>query len=119
MNNHNPFNPQWYGYSPATNQQSFSGSAPYVYNYLPHDNKSCIVAKSLYNQTHSNIYTPDSIVRTIPGSALIQGSILNKTEELIKQNCTPSFNYDSASKYTQNQFANNYGTNNFGSNKFG
>lgn len=90
----NPFNPQWHGYSVATDKQIISGSAPYVYNYMPHDNASCITAKSLYNTTHSAMYTPDSIVRSHPASSVIQSSTLKTHENTIRDVCTPSFKVD-------------------------
>ena len=46
----NPFNPQWLGFSSATDKQIMGGSAPFVYNYMPHDSQSCITAKSMFNQ---------------------------------------------------------------------
>ena len=101
----NPFNPQYYGYKPATDNQLFNGSAPFVYNYLPHDTKQCIVAKNMYNISHSAVYQPDTIVRSHPASNIIQSATLKHHENLIKQQCTPSFRYDGP--------ANNFGTNNF------
>jgi len=110
----NSFNPQYYGYAPATDKQVINGSAPYIYNYLPHDNQVCISAKSMYNQTHSSLFSPDTIVRSHPASNLIQGSTLNYHENMIKQNCYPTFHH-----HQSTQYANNYGSNNFGSNNFG
>jgi hypothetical protein len=90
----NPFNPSWHGFSPATDKQIMSGSAPYVYNYMSHDSSSCITAKSMFNTAHSAMYTPDSIVRSHPSSALIQSSMLKSHENTIKDVCHPSFSID-------------------------
>lgn len=67
------------------------GSAPFVYNYLPHDNERCISEKSLFNTTHSAMYTTDSIVRSRPAGSLIQSSTMKMNETLIQNVCTPSF----------------------------
>jgi len=109
----NPFNPQWYGYAPATDKQIISGSAPFVYNYLPHDSQACITAKNIYNQTHQSVYSPDTIVGSHPASNLIQSSTLTMNENMIQQQCQPSFKYDSMNSGT------NYGSNNFGTNNYG
>ena len=118
MSQRNPFNPQYYGYAPSTQNQLFAGSAPYVYNYLPNDSKSCITAKHLYNAAHSNIYSPDNIVRSHPAGALIQSFGLKQHEANIKQHCMPSFKYDEAPPQ-MNNLINNYGSNNYGTNNFG
>jgi hypothetical protein len=89
----NSFNQQWYVYSQATDKQIINGSAPYLYNILPNDNKVCITAKTIYNNTHNSIYSPDTIVTSHPASNLIQGSTLNIQENMIKQNCYPSFQH--------------------------
>lgn len=115
----NPYNPQWYGYQPATSKQLIGGSAPYVYNYLPHDNQVCITSKALYNQTHSALYSPDTIVRSHPASNVIQGSTLNYHENQIRQNCFPSFKHGQTTQYVSNFGTNNFGSNNFGTNNFG
>ena len=73
----NPFNPQWLGFSPATDKQIIGGSAPFVYYYMPHDSQSCITAKSLFNTAHSAMYTPDSIVRSHPASNIMQSTVLH------------------------------------------
>jgi hypothetical protein len=90
----NPFNPQWHGFAPATDRQIISGSAPYVYNIMSHDSNSCITAKTIFNNTHSAMYTPDSIVRSHPAGALIQSAVLKNNENVIKDVCTPSFSID-------------------------
>ena len=112
----NPYNPQYYGYSPASDKQLMSGSAPYVYNFLPHDSKSCIVAKSAYNYTHSSIYTPDTIVRSHPASSVIQGSTLGIQEQMIKTHCQPSFKIDST---TATFASSGYGSTSYGSSNYG
>ncbi len=66
----NPYNPQWLGFAPATDKQIIGGSAPFVYNYMPHDNQSCITAKSMFNTAHSEMYSPNSMVRSHPASNL-------------------------------------------------
>lgn len=114
------YNPQYYGYGPATDKQLFNGSAPYVYNYLQKDTKSCITAKNMYNTAHSNMYSPDTIVRSHPASAIIQSTTLNNHEAQIKQHCMPTFRYDgTTNQFANNSIVNNYGTNNYGTNKFG
>ena len=90
----NPFNPQWHGFAAANDKQIIGGSAPFVYNYLPHDNQSCITAKSLYNTSHAEMYSPNSMVRNTPASAIIQSSTIKIHENTIKDVCTPSFNID-------------------------
>jgi hypothetical protein len=108
------FNPQYYGYAPATNKQIIGGSTPYIYNYLPHDSQVCITSKSIYNQTHSSIFSPDTIVKSHPASNIIQGSTLNHQENMIKKNCFPSFQHNQITQYVSNYGTNNYGTNNYG-----
>ena len=104
----NSFNPQYYGYSQATDKQIIGGSTPYIYNYLPNDSQLCINSKSMYNQTHSSIFSPDTIVRSHPASNIIQGLTLKYHENKIKQNCFPSFKHNQTTNYV-----NNYGTNNY------
>jgi cell division protein FtsI/penicillin-binding protein 2 len=100
----NSYNPQWYGYSSATDREIMSGSAPFVYNYLSHDSQSCITAKSLFNDSHSSMYNPDSIVRSHPGSAIIQNSIMKIHENTIKDVCNPSFQIDTNVRIDYNSF---------------
>jgi hypothetical protein len=95
----NPFNPQWHGFAPATDTQIIGGSAPFVYNYMPHDNQSCITAKTMFNTTHSQMYSPDTIVRSHPASNVIQSSTLKMHENTIKDVCTPSFQVDTNINY--------------------
>jgi hypothetical protein len=95
----NPFNPQWHGFSASTDKQIVGGSAPFVYNYLPHDSQSCITAKSLFNTAHSEMYSPNSIVRTNPASSIIQSSTLKIHENTIKDVCTPTFKIDTNINY--------------------
>ena len=95
----NPFNPQWLGFSHATDKQIIGGSAPFVYNYMPHDSQSCITAKSLFNTAHSAMYTPDSIVRSHPASNIIQSLMLKTHEKTIQNVCTPSFQIDTNINY--------------------
>ena len=109
----NPFNPKYFGYAEATDKQLISGMPPYVYNYLPHDSQVCITAKTMYNQTHTNIYSPDTIVKSHPASNLIQGSTLKLQENMIKQNCYPTFQHSQTTQYAANYGTNNYGTNNY------
>ena len=95
----NPYNPQWLGFSHATDKQIMSGSAPFVYNYMPHDSQSCITAKSLFNTAHSAMYTPDTIVRSHPASNIIQSTVLKTHEKTIQDVCTPSFKVDTNINY--------------------
>ena len=95
----NPYNPQWYGYSPATDRQLMGGSAPYVYQYLPNDSQSCITAKSLFNTAHASMYTPDTIVRSHPGGAVLQSVTMNAHENTIRDVCTPSIQIDTNVHY--------------------
>ena len=95
----NPYNPQWLGFAPATDKQIMGGSAPFVYNYMPHDSQSCITAKSLFNTTHSAMYTPDSIVRSHPGASVIQSATLKIHENTIQNVCNPSFKIDTNINY--------------------
>lgn len=95
----NPYNPQWYGFSQANDKQIMAGSAPFVYNILSHDSQSCITAKSLYNNSHSAMYTPDSIVKSHPVSSIIQSSTMKSHENTIKDVCNPSFNIDTNINY--------------------
>jgi hypothetical protein len=88
------YNPQWLGFSNATDKQVMSGSAPFVYNYLPHDSQSCITAKSLFNTAHSEMYSPNSIVRSSPASSIIQSATMKLHEKTIQDVCTPSFRID-------------------------
>jgi hypothetical protein len=90
----NPFNPQWYGFSAASDKQLSGGSAPFVYNYLSHDSQTCIAAKSVFNTTHVEMYRPDSIVRSHPASSVIQSSLMKMHESVIKDVCHPSFSID-------------------------
>lgn len=117
MSRSNPFNPQYYGYTPAKPNQLFNGSAPFVYNYLPHDSQSCIIAKNLYNTVHSSIYSPDTTVKSHPAAPIIQGFGLKQQESNIQQHCFPSFKYD-GEPATPNYGSNNYGVNNFGIGNF-
>ena len=84
------YNPYRFGFAPATDRQIIGGSAPYVYNYLPHDNQICITAKTLYNNAHESVYNPDSIVRSHPSSSIIQGWNMNIHEKTIQSTCKPS-----------------------------
>ena len=95
----NPYNPQWLGFSAATDKQIIGGSAPYVYNYMPHDNQSCITAKSMFNTAHSEMYSPNSIVRSHPASNIIQSSTMKIHENTIQNVCTPSFQVDTNINY--------------------
>ena len=95
----NPYNPQWLGFSPATDKQIIGGSAPFVYNYIPHDSQSCITAKSMFNTAHSQMYSPDSIVKSHPASNIIQSAMLKTHENTIKNVCTPSFQIDTNINY--------------------
>jgi len=45
----NIYNPQWLGFSTATDKQIMGGSTPFVYNYMSHDSQTCITAKAMYN----------------------------------------------------------------------
>ena len=87
-------NRNWYGYAPATNNQIIGGSAPFVYNNRPGDSLTCIANKTAYNQAHASVFSPDTIVRSHPASALIQGSTMNMHENAIKNSCYPSFKHD-------------------------
>lgn len=95
----NPFNPQWHGFSSATDKQIIGGSAPFVYNYLSHDSQSCITAKSLYNTAHTEMYSPNSIVRSHPAAPIIQSATMKMHENTIKDVCTPSFKIDTNIDY--------------------
>lgn len=95
----NPYNPQWYGYSPATDRQLMGGSAPYVYQYQSHDSQACITAKSLFNTAHAAAFTPDSIVRSHPAGAIVQSATMNAHETTIKDVCTPSIQIDTNISY--------------------
>jgi len=66
---------------------------------MPHDNQSCITAKSIYNTAHSEMYTPNSIVKSHPASNIIQSSMLKTHETTIQNVCTPSFNIDTNINY--------------------
>lgn len=112
----NPYNPTFYGFT--ENKNLIPDSAPYFYKYLGHDNKTCIASKSIFNNIHSSVYSPDSIVRSHPASSLIQSSVLNKAEKDIFKNCTPSFKYDSAVPSNVNYGTVNFGNNNYGSNNY-
>ncbi len=90
----NPYNPQWLGFAPATDKQIIGGSAPYVYNYMPHDSQICLTAKSLFNDAHSAMYTPDSIVRSHPAAPVIQNLTMKTHEKTIQDVCVPSFKID-------------------------
>ena len=92
----NPYNPQWYGFSAATDRQLIGGSAPFVYNVLPHDSQLCITAKTMFNDSHSQLYTPDTIVRSHPAGSLIQSSTMKQNEATIPAVCHPSFQIDAA-----------------------
>lgn len=89
-----PFRPEFVGYNIATDKQLMSGSAPFVYNYLPNDNSACIVAKSNFNTAQAAMFTPDSIVRSHPAASLIQSSTTKIHENTIKDVCTPTFKID-------------------------
>lgn len=95
----NPFNPQWLGFAPATDKQLMGGSAPFVYNYMPHDSQACITAKSIFNTAHSAMYSPDSAVRSHPASGIIQSSLLKNHENAIQNTCTSSFQIDTNINY--------------------
>jgi hypothetical protein len=92
-------NSQWLGFAPSSDKQIINGSAPFVYNYMPHDNQSCITAKFMYNTAHSEMYSPNSIVRSHPASNLIQSSMLKVHESTIDKVCTPSFQIDPVIDY--------------------
>jgi hypothetical protein len=89
-----PFRPEFVGYNIATDKQLMSGSAPFVYNYLPNDNNACIVAKSSFNTAQAAMYTPDPIVRSIPAASTIQSATMKIHENTIKDVCKPSFQID-------------------------
>jgi len=95
----NIYNPQWLGFSTATDKQIMGGSAPFVYNYMSHDSQTCITAKAMYNTAHSEMYSPNSIVRTHPASSIIQSSTMKTLENSIQNVCTPSFNVDTNINY--------------------
>jgi hypothetical protein len=104
------FRPNLVGYSPATNQQTAGGSAPFVYNHKPGDSLICAINKASYNNAHSAVFSPDTIVRSHPASALIQGSALKMHENAISKTCLPSFKHDglpatAADKYFNPWFA--------------
>ena len=94
-NSSNSFNPQWLGYTAASDKQIINGSAPFVYNYMQHDSQTCITAKSLFNTAHSAMYAPNSIVPNHPASSNIQSSTMKLHEATIQNECTPSFRVDS------------------------
>lgn len=94
------YNPQWYGFAAANDKQISGGSAPFVYNYLPHDGQTCITAKSLFNTVHSAIYTPDrSIPSSHPAASIIQGVTLTRHENAIQNECNPTFKIDTTIDY--------------------
>jgi len=95
----NIYNPQWLGFSTATDKQIMGGSAPFVYNYMSHDSQTCITAKTMYNTAHSEMYSPNSIVRNHPASSIIQSSTMKTLENSIQNVCTPSFNVDTNINY--------------------
>jgi hypothetical protein len=95
----NPYNPQWLGFSAATDKQIISGSAPFVYNYMSHDSQSCITAKSMFNTAHAAMYSPNTVVRSHPASNLIQASTLKTHENTIQEVCKPSFQVDTNINY--------------------
>ena len=95
----NPYNPQWLGFSSATDKQIIGGSAPYIYNYMPHDSQTCITAKSIFNIAHQEMYNPNNLVKNHPASSLIQSSLLQKHENSIQNNCLPSFQIDTNINY--------------------
>lgn len=97
--NHNSYNPIWLGYAPANDKQLLGGSPPFVYNYLHHDTQSCITAKSLYNISHTSMYSPDNIVKSHPTSSIIQSMTLKNHEKTIQDVCTPSFRIDTNTNY--------------------
>lgn len=68
------------------------GSAPYVYGYLPHDSKTCTMAKVSYNMAHALMYSPDTIVKSHPFSPIIQSLTMDVHEKAIEAECTPSSN---------------------------
>jgi len=82
--------PKSFGYAPATDKQIIAASAPFVYNYLPHDSQLCITAKSQYYNAHSAMYNPDSIVRSHPDAPIIQSLSMKKHENTIQKECHPS-----------------------------
>ena len=63
------------------------------------DSQYCITAKSLFNTTHSAMYTPDSIVRSHPGASVIQSATLKTHENTIQNICNPSFKIDTNINY--------------------
>ena len=77
------------GYGPASYKQLMDGSAPYVYKYLPHDSKTCTMAKVSYNMAHSAMYSPDTIVKSHPFSPIIQSLTMDIHEKAIEAECTP------------------------------
>lgn len=95
----NSYNPQWLGFAPATDKQIISGSTPLVYNYLSHDSQTCITAKSMFNTAHSEMYSPNSIVRSNPASGVVQSLMLKTHENAIQNVCTPSFQVDTNIDY--------------------
>ena len=95
----NPFNPQWLGFSHASDKQIAGGSAPFVYNYMPHDSQSCITAKSMFNTAHAEMYRPNDIIKSNPASSIIQSSILKTHENSINNLCNPSFKIDTNINY--------------------
>ena len=88
------FNRNWYGYSPATDKQIIGGSAPFVYNHSSHDNLTCAINKAAYNNAHSAMYSPDTIVRSHPAGSLMQSSTMNIHENAVRNTCHPSFKVD-------------------------
>ena len=85
----NPFNPQWLGFSPASDKQIAGGSAPFVYNYLPHDSQSCITAKSMFNTAHAEMYSPNHIIKS---NAILGANMYISIFQFVSiQFCTPYF----------------------------
>jgi hypothetical protein len=66
------------------------GSAPFKYHYLPDNSQACITAKSMYNDAHSAMYSPDTLVRSHPAGNIIQSSIMSILENTIKDVCVPT-----------------------------
>jgi len=86
--------PESLGYGPASYKQLMDGSAPYVYGYLPHDSKTCTMAKVSYNMAHSAMYSPDTIVKSHPFSPIIQSLTMDVHEKAIEAECTPDPNLE-------------------------
>lgn len=74
--------PESLGYDLASDRQLMDGSAPYVYEYLPYDSKTCTIAKVSYNMAHSTMYSPYS--------PIIQSLTMDVHEKAIEAECTPN-----------------------------